>query len=298
MKIIPPLSVTSAELDATNVAITETEWTAGTYNTGVQRYVGTRLYEVVAEPSTSDNPTTGVNADPPSWIDVGAINRFKMFDLVIGDATEQSSADIDVTVVFPQVVNAVALFEVVGDSVQVIVTDDTDGEVYNRTKDLTDNTGINNWYQYFFAPIARTSEVVFLDLPAYGGADIRVIVEADGNDTAVGECIFGRVADLGLTLQDFQFDIEDFSRKERDAFGRFIIVERRFAKLSNYTVFLENSQVNFANKTLAGLRATPAVYVGSECFPETITLGFYRTLSNLRTGPASSEMLLEVEGLI
>ena len=298
MKIVPPITVTTAELDSTNVAISETAWTAGTYNLGDQRYVGTRLYEVVADPSTTDEPTAGAAADPPTWIDIGAINRFKMFDYVIGDATEQSAANIDVTVDLDAVVNSVALFEIVGSTVQIVVDDPTDGEVYDETYNLNDNTGVDNWYQYFFAPIARKTELVVTDLPAYSTATIQVVIANGGLDTAVGEVVFGRSVTLGITLMNFSLGIEDFSRKDRDQFGNFVITERRFARIANYDVFVRNNQFVSSFNELAKVRATPVVYIGDENKTETIVLGFYRSFSTLRTGPNSSEMTLEVEGLV
>lgn len=296
MKIIPPLIVTPTELTS-NVAITETEWTAGTYETGVERYVGTDLYEVVAVPDTTDEPTEGAAKDPPTWIKLGKINRFKMFDFIIGEATEVAEGPIEVTVNFPVVVNAVGLFEVDATTVQVVVTDGVD-VVYDKTETLIDFTGVNNWFQYFFRPYAVKNNVTFLDLPAYAGADIKVTASKSAGAVAIGEMIVGRMQEIGTTLINFSFGIEDFSRKERDTFGNFTIVERRFAKTANYDLFLDNNQVNSTFAALASVRATPAVYIGSEDMPETITLGFYRDFSTLRTGPVSSEMSLEIEGLV
>jgi hypothetical protein len=220
-----------------------------------------------------------------------------MFDFIIGEATEQSGGPIDVTVTQPSLINSVALFGVKGSTAQVIVTDASEGEVYNRTVDLNDNTGINNWYSYFFAPIVKVQEAIFTDLPAYAGADVRIVVDNGDNDTAIGEAVLGRQRNLGVTLMGFQFGIEDFSRKERDIFGNFVVIERRFAKLAQYDVFLENAQVNEAFSVLASNRARAVVYIGSENKRETVTLGFFRDFSTLRTGPVSSEMTLEVEGL-
>lgn len=297
MKVLPPFGVTPENLTS-NVAITETEWTAGTYSTGDLRYVGTKLYEVVADPSTSDEPTVGAAKPVPTWIAVGSINRFKMFDFAIGDATI-SSGDIVVTINSgSNLINGVALFEVVGSTVRVVVTDETEGVVYDRTKSLQDFTGINNYYQYFFAPYNNDNSAVFVDLPAYVGADIEVTVSSGGGATQVGEMVVGTLKTIGVTLINFSFGIEDFSRKERDDFGKFRITEKRFAKLSEYDVVLLNNQNNAAFKALANLRATPAVYIGAENFPETITFGFYKDFSCLRTGPSTSEMTLEIEGLV
>lgn len=297
MKILPPFEVTPSNLTS-NVAITETEWTAGTYATGVQRYQGVTLYEVVADPDTTDEPVVGVLADPPTWIEVGAINRFKMFSSIIGDATV-GDGDIEVTIDSDgTLINGVALFQMAAQTVQVIVTDAVEGVVYDETRDLQDVTGINNWYAYFFQPYNLATSAVFTDLPSYIGAEVTVIIDNTTDDAKVGELIVGRQQNLGVTLQNFSFGIEDFSRKERDVFGNFSIIERRFAKLANYDVFLENNQVNNTFNALARVRAQPVVYIGGDDFPESVTLGFYRNFDTLRTGPVTSEMTIEIEGLV
>ena len=297
MIIVPPIEVTPANLTASNVSITETAWTAGTYSTGDQRYVGTDLYEVVAMPSTTDEPTAGAAANPPTWILVGKINRYRMFDFAIGQATTRASS-IEVTIDPGQVANAVALFELSGaDTVQVEVTDPVEGLVYDETVTLADYTGINNFYSYFFEPYAVAREASFFDLPNYTDATITITIAGSG-DVSVGEVVIGRQRNLGTTLINTSIGIEDFSRKERDEFGVFRIVERRFSKLGNFDVFLENGQVNGALRTLADFRATPTLYVGNVLQPETQILGFYRDFSVLRSGPITSEMSLEIEGIV
>jgi hypothetical protein len=297
MKLVPPITVTTSNLTASNVSITETAWTAGTYNTGVQRYVGTTLYEVVATPSTTDEPTAGAIKDPPSWVAVGSINRFKMFDFSIGQATTKASP-IEVTITPGEVINAVALFEVTGaTTVQVEVNDPTDGLVYDETRTLADYTGIANWYDYFFAPYELDVDAVFLDLPAYFGAAITITITGSGN-VSVGECILGRQRVYGSTAINTSLGIEDFSRKERDAFGNFEVVERRFAKLGNFDILLANSEVTPMFRVLADQRAKPTLYIGGDDFAETYILGFFRDFAILRSGPVTSELSIEVEGIV
>lgn len=298
MKIIIPISVTASNLTATDVAITETEWVAGTYSTGTQRYVGEDLYEVVADPSTADEPTAGAQADPPSWLRIGKINRFKMFDGILGNATLQSGGTVDFTVVPGELITGVALFEVQANTVQVIVTDDISGEVYNRTMDLTSTVGVGTWYQYFYEPIERRTEVLFSDLPSFPNATVRVVVEKSTGDVQIGEVFMGRLRTLGVTLVNSDIGIEDFSRKERDTFGRFVIVERRFSKLATFDVFLLNNEVEATFRHLSARRALPTVYIGDPDREETLIAGFFRDFGILRSGPHTSEMTIEIEGLV
>lgn len=298
MKILSPMAVTPAMLTS-DVPITETAWTAGTYAEGVVRYVGMYLYEVVDPTGTSDEPTAGAALEIPSWIKIGAINRYRMFDLVIGDATVQTAAPINLSIVPGSIVNGIAFFNVAGASIRVKVTDPVAGLVYDRTIGLSSPDGNGSWFKFFFTRASKEDTAAFFDLPRYRDATIEVIITNEaGADASVGEIALGRYEILGVTLMNFSFGIEDFSRKERDAFGNFQIVERYYAKIANFDVFLTNAKVNPVFRTLANRRAQPTVYVGDETKPETIILGFYRSFSTLRTGPQSSEMTLEIEGLV
>jgi hypothetical protein len=298
MKLIPPIALTPAMLTS-DVAITETAWTAGTYTLGTQRYVGVNLYEVVASPSTADEPTAGAAKAVPTWIKIGVINRWRMFDLIIAEATTQTAAPITVTIDPGETISGIALFNVQAASVRVVVNDPGEGDVYDRTNFLGSSTGLGDWYSYFFGTSVRDDTALFLDMPSYPMGVVTVTIEPqDGGDVSVGEMVVGKQRKIGTTLMNFTFGIEDFSRKERNEFGQFVIVERRFSKLATFDLFLTNSEVNNAFNTLAKYRATPIVYVGDEGRPETVFLGFYRDFSTLRTGPYSSEMSLEIEGLV
>ena len=193
MRIITPLPVTPSNLTASNVAITETAWTAGTYTTGTQRYEGVTLYEVVASPSTTDQPSVGAAKDVPTWKVVGAINRYKMFDNVISSQSTRSGT-IVVTIDPNQVVNAAAFFGLVGNTVNVVMTDPVEGVVYNQTKTLQDNILITDWYAYFFEGIYQLTDAVFTDLPSYLNATITATIDAGASSAACGEMVIGRQA--------------------------------------------------------------------------------------------------------
>jgi len=296
MKLIRPTDVTPSNLTS-NVPITETEWTAGTYNTGVQRYVGTALYEVVASPSTSDEPTAGALKDPPTWIKVGEINRFKMFSGVLFEQTENPET-IEVTIDPGVVVNAVALFNLSGNTVTVTVDDPVEGEVYSRTQSLLDNSSVVDWYSYFFEPITLKSDIAFLDLPAYGSATTTVTVDAGEATAKVGELVIGSQRIIGLTNYGTSVGIVDYSVKERDPFGGAIIRERAFSRRVEYEVTVETSKISSVVNILASVRAKPTVYIGEDNESSTIAYGYYRDFGVTFSTPSISSCTIEVEGLV
>ena len=296
MIIVQPVPVTSAMVTASNVTITETLWTAGTYTLNTQRYVGTRLYKVIVA-STTDNPTVGVTLTPPSWQDIGAINRFKMFDQVVNTQTTRTSL-IDVSILPGTIINALAMFDLDGVTTTITMTDPIEGVVFNETKSLQDNTIIIDWYSYFFESITTRSDVVFLGLPAYGSATIRIQVDAGASTAAIGEVVIGRQRNLGVTNFGSSVSILDYSRKETDEFGNIVVETRPFSKRADFDVTVETGSVAAVQKALASIRTTPTVFIGDEDRAETIVYGFYRGFNIIISTPSISDCSIEVEGLI
>lgn len=295
-KIIRPVAIATDDL-VSDVAITEIEWTAGTYNTGDLRYVGTDLYEVVAIPSTTDEPVAGAAATPPTWLNIGKINRWKMFSGIVSEKTTKTGAPINVDINTGQLINSVGFFGVNASEITVTVTDPTDGEVYNTTKSMVDNSAVVDPYTYTFEPIVRREEVVFTDLPSYATATVSAEISAGTSDVDVGEMVIGTMRGLGTTLLQFTAGIRDYSRKEINEFGDFEITERRFSKFADFDVFMEAKTASSVLRTLADRRAKPTVYIGSEDNPETIIYGFYTDHSLTRVAPDYSELSIEIEGL-
>jgi hypothetical protein len=296
MIIVQPVPVTSAMVTASNVAITETLWTAGTYTLGQERYVGTRLYKVIVA-STTANPTVGVTATPPSWQDIGAINRFKMFDQVVNTQTTRTGL-IDVSILPGTIINALAMFDLNGVSTTITMTDPIEGVVFNETKSLQDNTIIIDWYSYFFESITTVSDVVFLGLPAYGGATTRIQVNAGAGTAAIGEVVIGKQRNLGVSNFGTSVSILDYSRKETDQFGNTVVETRPFSKRADFDVTVETGAVAAVQKALADIRTTPTVFIGDEDRAETIVYGFYRGFNIVISTPSISDCSIEVEGLI
>lgn len=256
---------------------------------------GDHVYEALAD--STDRPDQGAVLDVPTWLDRGVINSLRMFD---GKLDSQTLADesITITITPNTTITGLALFNIKASTVRVVMTDPIDGEVFNSGEvSMFDNGGIDNWFDFFFAPYFAKSDYVTINLPAYPNATIVVTVDGGGSDVAVGELVIGRV----LTFGDAQFGtnvgILDFSRKEQDQFGNFDIVKRRFSKRAEYDVKLATRYSSYVQKTLADLRASPVVWIGDETREETIVYGYYRSFDIILSTPSLSDATITVEGL-
>jgi hypothetical protein len=299
MQIIKPITVTDSILTASNVPENDyAQWSSvTTYSVGQRVIVLSthKIYESLIGSNLNNNPTTD---DGTKWLDLGATNRWRAFDKKIGNKVVQLNS-IQYTLSDPASnITSVALFGLVGVSANVTVVSGAT-TVFNQTYSLTDNRDIVDWYTYFFEEQVQLEEALFLNIPPYLGASVTItITAATGTDAKVGQIVLGFLSSLGLTNYGTAVSIEDFSRKETDAFGNFVVVERAFSQLADFDVQFETADTRRIQQTLAQYRATPIVYIGNpDASYATIIYGFYRRFDLTLETPSLSFGAIEVEGL-
>ena len=312
MDVIEQVDVTPAML-VTNVPLTEpgaVNWVAGTYTLGAKVIKNRHVWESLTDATTVE-PGTETTL-PLKWLDLGAINAMRMFDksaaALKGTAgaqrriykigtTTTNPTKIDFTVTPGQVVSAIALFGLTGYQATVTITDPTDGVIRTTTISLVDASA-NGMWEWLFKPIRRKTTFAILDLPAYGTASIRVVIDADvggvascsmasiGVLTTVGESIFGTA--VGIT---------DYSTRDIDDFGNESMTELGFRDRVQFDVRIVTADVSYQKDFLTRLRAKGAVFIGDPARQETIIFGRYRDLQIVLSNPAVSECALDVGSL-
>lgn len=295
MKIIIPRTFNPAMI-TTNVPISETLWVEGAHTIGQRRYVlpSYDLYEVVVA-ATDDDPITGAARDVKTWAKVGKVNAFACFDNVLQNPTVVANG-LDITFApGGEVNNGIAFLNVIANSIRITVTDSVDGQGYDQTLNLVDNSNLSDWPDLHFAPVIRRADVVVVDLPFYLNASVRIRIEGAAS---IGEVILGPVISLGHTRWDPTVGIIDRSKKETDVFGGVQIIERGFSKRANLTVNIQTSQIDHVFNTLTQRRAKPTLYIGSIDFSSLILFGFFLDMTPSITGPKSSQYVIELEGLV
>lgn len=293
MNIIKPQTITPALLTATNVPENDYPvWTSTSYTTGQQVIYNHRIYQALQNNNNSQPDT-----HPLDWLDMGATNRYRMFDNIVGNPTTNPNT-IDFTVETGTIIDGIAFFNVVAASIQVIVTDPVEGEVYNTILPLEDFTDIVSCFAYWFNPVGeRQNEIVFLDLGNYPQAEVRVIIDNGSENASCGEVVLGTQRILGVSNFGTSIGIRDYSRKEVDEFGSFTIVQRTFSKIADYEVTMESASLGSVQRYLASIRATPVVFIGDPNRSETIVYGFYKGFNIVIATPTISDGTIQVEGL-
>ena len=227
MKIIKPTIITEDVLVNTNVPESPpAEYSSSTsYSEGDTCIVSSthKEYESLQDSNSGHYPPDSSGGDSPFWLELGATNPWRAFDTHVGTSSTTNPSSISYTLT-PGICTGVALLDIVGASAEIKLTDPVDGLVYEENISLVDNSGVVDWYDYFFAPFSTWSSVIKMDLPPYRQATLEVTLTGSGN-VEVGELIVGEVVPLGGTQYAPSMSIIDYSKKEVDVFGNFNIIE-------------------------------------------------------------------------
>lgn len=296
MRVIRPAAITDTSLISSNVPEDDAPaYAAGTFKTGDRVIYQHHVFESLADNNTAA-PT-----DPTKWLDLGADNRWRMFDKRTGNKyrlglTTSYPDVIDVTIRPGSVINAVGFFGLQASSVRVIMTDPIDGTVYDKTVPMAE-TGALSWYEYYFTPIEQKDTSVLLDLPAYGTADVRIIINYPDSNAEAGLIVLGAATEIGDAVWGSSLGLQKYSQTSEDEFGNITIVSRGSRRVVDYDVRIPTEKISSVYRMLEKLSDTPAMYVGNENMELTITVGLYENLAPILSNPAFCEMTLEVRSI-
>jgi hypothetical protein len=295
--IVKPIVVNDANFVSSSLAEADhAEWAVGTtYALGDRVIITTgqhKIYESLEAGNVGNSPPTS----PTKWVEVAPTNRWAVFDQS-GGTVSQGTSPVEWVVTTGRV-DSVAVLEIAdANTVQIVGTSTLEGEVYNETYVLEDNTVVGNWFEYFFSPIRKQSEVIATDIPQYQDLAIKVIIAGAGTVKA-GTVIFGNSSQIGATQYGARSGIIDFSRKEVDQFGRATLVKRKFSKRMDVNLIVDNGIVDSVQALLADLRAEPVLYIAAKDNFELLTVfGFYRDFTIDIAYQEQSFCTLEIEGL-
>lgn len=298
MQVLKPLVFQNSQLISTTAVNAHANYNAATtYALGAfVSYQGKR-YESLQNANLNKTP----NVSPTWWLDLGATNQFAMFDQFVSTST---TATTSLTVVYAPgaVFNSLALINVEAAVVKITIRDGISGPIVYENSAGLSGAIITNWSDYFFLdPLVKRTQIIFSGLPAYVNSYITIeLTNSSGLPVSVGQTVSGDLAVLGQTQYGVSAGIVDYSIKETDEFGNTTFVKRAFSKRMQADFFLNNSQLNRVHSYLSSVRATPAVWVGSNDprFEEAVIIyGFYREFSLSIAYPQNSLYNIEIEGL-
>lgn len=298
MKFIKPTIITDAMLISSTVSETDyTAWNAATaYALGdrcIRTATGThKIYERAVPGTTATAP----ESDTTNWIEVGATNRWKMFDQAVGSVT---SVATPLTVVLaPGLVQSLALLDITASTVRVSMLDAPAGTtVFDQTYAMIDDVPIADWYEYYFGELALQTEFLIIDdLPPYSAGRITVTLNAP-TTAECGTLVVGRPIEIGVTTLGAGVGIIDYSRKETDAYGVTSVLERAYAKRVDVPVWCATNRLDYIVRQLADVRAIPCVWIASDNHDALVVYGFFKDWNIDIRYQDDCEARLTIEGL-
>jgi len=299
MKIIKPTVITDAMLVSSSVPEPDV---------GEEAWIATKAYtagNVVIRASTHrkyERKVAGTTATPPendavNWFDAGPTNRWAMFDRKVGTATTSAGPLTVALRVGPA--SGLGALELVGRGLKAVLKDATGGTVvYTKTIAL-DGTVIESVYDWFFADFEQLTDAVMIDIPRHFTNGELTIELTGTSGVEIGVLQVGQVIEVGMAKKGASVGITDFSKKERDTFGNYDVLERTWSKNSSMQVLTEARDFNKIYRSLAAIRAVPCIYIGTDRigFEPMITYGFYKDFGITVDYEHSHLLNIEIEGL-
>lgn len=312
MKLLVPIDVTDANLTAINIAEDDyAAWASGTTYAAGDFVISTTthtVYRSLTAGNQGNNPDTEqvaladpliADPNPIEWQVIGATDRFKPFDNRPSQRVTQTDA-ITFTIVPGQYFGGVAAFGVSANSVTVEMVNGVD-VVYSNTIEMVDNSGVVDWFSYFFEPIAELSEFTLTDLPQYAAAELNVSFDRAGGTVSVGQFVVGAVTTLGTTkIGSTGFSGLDFSFVETNEFGDLITVQREATRIADFEVLVPATSLLSFDARMRALRGgVAAVWIGSEnASKAAINYGFYRDYRAVYQSTDWSIVSIQVQGIV
>lgn len=301
MKIIRPIPINDANLSFSSVAENDyLAWSASkTYKNGDHViYVSNdihKIYKSIQDNNINNNPMSSLTA----WVYVSETNRWKMFDASVGSETVAANQiSVKITVV-NQFIDSVALQNVDCGKVSVQVSTAQDGVLYNKTFSMVMTDGINDPYQYAYAPIIRKSEFFAGDLPRIANGQITVTLSDDfGGNCQCGAFAIGQAIEIGEVRRDFKLSISDWSDKKRNAYGEVFLNVRDYSDNGDYVLNVPTSMVGYVKKILSEARSVGRIYVGVPGLSFTQIWGFYKDFSIIAQNAKTSICNISIEGIV
>lgn len=304
-KVLVPLKIVEAMLVSSSIAepaATETVWSAsGTYVVGDvrirlqthRRYKCTLAHTAVTTPPESD--TT-------HWTDDSPTSKWAMFDAKTSTATCATSS-LSV-VLSPGFFNAIALYNLSGDRIDVTVKDAPGGNVLYSYSGVLHGPYVDE-YDYCFGPVRENTKLVLSGIPLSPLAEMTITVSAsEGTSVGIGMLCVGDMRDLlignwGGVEHGATVELVDFSYIKTDDFGDATIKKRRSASDMAISVVLPKDDADYALSCVQEVLATPAAWVAT-------TAAGYAGLNVFGTGsgslvyagPCYATLNIKVKGLI
>ncbi len=297
-QIARPVAVNPTVLTDSNVAETDTAWSALTtyaLNAVAYRVIGGIHIRYTSQQGANTNHTPETD-DGTWWKKSGPTNRWAMFDATVSTRTTNAdSIEVELTLPSSERIDCLYLAGLDATSVRVEMTDPIAGPVWDVTYSLADAGGINNLFAWLFEAVGYVDELLVVDLPYGAGSTLKVTINKLGGVAACGALVAGFRKKLGDTRWNVKTEIRDYSRWLENDFGEREFVKRDYRKLATATAIIENRFKDAVERELAKARAEIRLYILNDAYTTLTILGTARFSVEMNMPPDRSDCSLQLE---
>lgn len=233
---------------------------------------------------------------PAQWSEIGASNRWKMFDGKLNTATEDT-IDIEVDVAADRT-DIVALFRLQASSIKFELVKDS-SVVKTETINLKTIPG-TGWYSWLNDLYEYKTKALW-SYPKYPEATLNVVIYAQDGTVKCGEMVIGSQYRLGGTEWGAMVSIDDYSTISTDSatYLPVELVQGDFSDRSGAVFWVENTDVDRVRNKLTAMRGKLSIFdLNNEesDFDSFIIYGYPKSFDIIIPGPSISKCNLEIGG--
>lgn len=296
LKITAPVTLGPSNLVATDVPEGDyAAWSAATTYAAEGRCIRDHTVWESAQDGNLNHIPSEANSD--WWLEVGATNRWKAFDLDQLDWTEKANSFYyEFT---PGLVTAVHLVGLRGTSaVRVRLTDPVAGVVYDSENQpvgrLMTEVG---WWAWGHGTRRMVDQVHLYNLPPYSAATLRIDM-AGGANLGVQSIVAGTVKAFGIGVQQgARLGIDSYSKFARNPWGSIKLKKGLVSKRASFTATIHAHELDELTDFLIESDARIQIWNMSDRWRSTKMLGFYRSWDQTISSYAYVDVSFELEGV-
>jgi hypothetical protein len=263
-----PIEITDAMFTSSSIAepdAGETAWvSAAAYVLEDRRYRATthKIYECV---QAHTGRTALPEDDSAYWLEYRPTNKWAAVDNQI---STQSVRAASLTMTFePGFFNALALYGMEGDSVDVTVKEAAGGALMRPTDTVSLVEDSPDWYEWLFSPVRQKTKVLLTEYPPSPTAEITIAIT--GATAKCGMVVIGDYRPLSSfdgfgTRTGAKAEPVDFSWIKTLEDGTTKIMRRNSATDMRAEIILKKEDADPALLSLQYVLAVPAAFVATE----------------------------------
>ncbi len=309
MNIVDPYTSTLADVSGNQISYLNTIVSTNAVDETYSEYSATATYIIgdyvkigalkrVYQSKIDNN--TDYPYGSPNWVDMGALNSYRMFDERIYTETTHTGGDLVVELDTSRATTLAILSVRGANTIRVVYTDTLQASVLSDvTYDMRDY-GVLSMYDYAYKPFYDKSQLI-VPLEFVPSSTVRITFHnANGDEIGVGAVVTGIEEYLGITLVDTSVGYKDYSVINTDEWGNTTLVRRGTASVIDAKMLVDTNYVDVALEALKRARAKQILFTAGECgkgIESLTTIGFVQDVT-IPLSVSKSNYSIKIIGVI